>query len=185
MHMAVTDLSRQNILTINNTDLSGKSNFRWATLHEGDYVEILQEETKRNITHDYGLYVVTAVAPGDGIMTVNLALYQGQGDALAGQKFEVRVLDIAESDLDMAALDERYAQKSHPHDDLASKSYVDTELGKKANTHSHPYASSSHTHSGLGGSGVKAWQFDYLGVEPQLTGAVSGLLGIGGLTGTS
>ena len=49
----------------------------------------------------------------------------------------------------------QYALTDHPHDDLATKAYVDTELGKKANTHSHPYASSNHTHSGGGAVTLK------------------------------
>ena len=166
MHLAFDQFSAQkNVLTIANEDLGGKTH-GWSTVHEGDYIELIDRtsENTRNIDHDYALFLVTKVEKGTGIATIDLDLYQGQGDCLPDEVFEVRVLDIAESELDMAALDERYIKKEAANstykdwllkadgnkknpDDLASKSYVDTELGKKANTHSHNYASSSHTHS--------------------------------------
>ena len=183
MHMAIPELnSQQNVLSISNEDLGGKTH-GWATLHVGDYVELLEvEESKRNISHDYGLFIVTQFEISDSIATITLDLYQGQGDAVAGEKFEVRLLDIAESEMDMASLDARYLQsgagthevtqnwkivsggktfiniqgdKSHiyhladPGDDAhaVNRGWVNTELAKKADTHSHPYASSSHTHN--------------------------------------
>ena len=166
MHLAFDQFSAQkNVLTIANEDLGGKTH-GWSTVHEGDYIELIDRtgEDTRNIGSDYALFLVTKVEKGTGIATIDLDLYQGQGDCLPDEVFEVRVLDIAESELDMAALDERYIKKEAANstykdwllkadgnkknpDDLASKSYVDTELGKKANTHSHNYASSSHTHS--------------------------------------
>ena len=166
MHLAFDQFSAQkNVLTIANEDLGGKTH-GWSTVHEGDYIELIDRtgEDTRNIGSDYALFLVTKVEKGTGIATIDLDLYQGQGDCLPDEVFEVRVLDIAESELDMAALDERYIKKEAANstykdwllkadgnkknpDDLASKSYVDTELGKKADTHSHNYASSSHTHS--------------------------------------
>ena len=135
MHLASASLiAQQNQLAISNTDGAGKTH-GWATLDAGDYVEVLQKEdtTQRDISHDYGLFLVTAVNPGEGILLLDLELYQGQGDAVADELFEVRVLDIAESELDMAALDGRYAQKSHSH------SYAPS-------SHSHSYASTEHEH---------------------------------------
>lgn len=166
MHLAFDQFSAQkNVLTIANEDLGGKTH-GWSTVHEGDYIELIDRtgEDTRNIGSDYALFLVTKVEKGNGIATIDLDLYQGQGDCLPDEVFEVRVLNIAESDLDMAALDERYIRKEAANssykdwllkadgnkknpNDLASKVYVDTELDKKANTHSHPYASSSHTHS--------------------------------------
>ena len=182
MHMAITELSsQQNVLTINSEDLAGKTH-GWATLHEGDYVELLEvEESNRNISHDYGLFVVTQFEISDTIATITLDLHQGQGDAVTGEKFEVRLLDIADAELDMASMDARYLRsgagshevtqnwkivgngktylnisgdKTHiyhldtPGDraHAANKGYVDDELAKKADTHTHPYASSSHSH---------------------------------------
>ena len=78
----------------------------------------------------------------------------------------------------------QYALTDHPHDDLATKAYVDTELGKKANTHSHPYASSNHTHSGGGAVTLKHGSSTFGSRTTVLTVAISGLLGTGGMTGT-
>ena len=183
---------QENQIVINNEDISGKSH-GWSTVHPGDYVELIDksDQQSRSIEHDYALYLVTSVEMGNGTVTIDVDLYQGQGQCLPDQVFEVRVLDIAESELDMAALDARYVKKAGDSEvtgrwqltqknssqtsyvmqkmdgaqhylyqlpdptvagQAANKGYVDTELGKKANTHSHPYASSSHTHSYAGTS---------------------------------
>ena len=114
MWLFTSDFSKQNNqIIINNEDMSGKSH-GWAALHEGDYLEMLDKSDQkgRNIEHDYALYVVTKVDKGSGLVTIDLDLYSGQGSADAGDVFEVRILDIAESELDMAALDDRYVKSS-------------------------------------------------------------------------
>ena len=190
MWLAYPDFNvQENQLIINNEDSTGKTH-GWVSLHEGDYLELLdRSDTKsRTVEHDYGLFMVTGVDKGDGLTTLELELHSGQGDCAEGELFEVRVLDIAESELDMASLDARYVGKSgqqdleqgrwylrqknsegqwrsyvdikadgklglyhvaNPSDDehAVNRGYLNTELAKKADTHSHPYASSSHSHS--------------------------------------
>jgi hypothetical protein len=190
MWLAFADFNvQENQLVINNEDSTGKTH-GWVNLHEGDYVEMLdRSDTKsRTVEHDYALFMVTGVDKGDGITTIELDLHSGKGDCAAGELFEVRVLDIAESELDMASLDARYVTRAgqqdieqgrwwlrqknaegswrsyidikadntlglyhvqNPTDDAhaVNRGWVNTELAKKADTHSHPYASSSHSHS--------------------------------------
>ena len=129
-----------NNLTLHNTDTEGLSH-SFSRVEVGDYVEIVEEHPTRGVG-DYGLYVVKSKSGNE----FELVLEQGRGTATYKSHFIVKFFHLNDN-LDLTDLDNRYAFKSHPHSDLASKEYVDTELGKKANTHSHPYASSSHTHS--------------------------------------
>jgi hypothetical protein len=153
MWIAFNDLNvQENQLVLNNEDVSGTSH-GWSTLHEGDYVELIDktDQQSRNIEHDYGLFVVKGIEKTASHITIDLELYSSNGDCMPGETFEVRILDIAESDMDMASLDERYIKK-----EASNSSYKDWLLkadGNKKNPddfapkHSHPYASSSHTHS--------------------------------------
>lgn len=114
MWLAFNDFTvQQNQLIISNEDANGKTH-GWVNLHEGDYVEMLDrsETTERTVENDYGLFMVTSVDKGDGITTIELDLHSGQGQADADELFEVRVLNIAESELDMASLDARYLKNS-------------------------------------------------------------------------
>ena len=110
MWLAFTDFSVQdNSLIINNEDSTGTTH-GWTSLHEGDYLELLDrsDTTTKTVEHDYALFMVKSVDKGDGITTIELELHSGKGNCAAGELFEVRVLDIAESELDMASLDARY-----------------------------------------------------------------------------
>jgi hypothetical protein len=114
MHLAFDQFNvQQNVLTINNEDQGGKTH-GWTTVHEGDYVELIDktDQQTRDIEHDYALFLVTKVEKGNGLTTINLDLYQGQGDCLPEEIFEVRVIDVGDSDLDLDGLDARYVKKS-------------------------------------------------------------------------
>lgn len=118
MWLAFPDLSvQQNQLIISNEDANGKTH-GWVNLHEGDYVEMLDrsDTTAKTVENDYGLFMVTGVDKGNGITTIELELHSGQGEASADELFEVRVLNIADSELDMASLDARYMSKSGNQD---------------------------------------------------------------------
>ena len=118
MWMAFNDFSvQENQMIISNEDSTGKTH-GWVNLHEGDYVEMLnRSDTKsRAVEHEYGLFMVTAVDKGDGITTIELELHSGQGQCYEDQLYEIRLLDIAESELDMASLDARYVSKSGNQD---------------------------------------------------------------------
>jgi hypothetical protein len=153
MWIALNQLNNQeNQIVLNNEDVSG-TNHGWATLHEGDYVEILDKSDQqgRSIEHDYGLFVVKGVEKTASHITIDLELYSSNGDCMPGETFEVSVLDIAESELDMASLDARYIRKEA--DNSTYKDWLLKADGNKKNPddfapkHSHPYASSTHTHS--------------------------------------
>lgn len=128
-----------NIVTIHDEDNNGKTH-GWTTLVAGEYIELTADHTARNLADaDYALYEVTSVMDGGDFVSVTVKLYQGHGDAVDGESFRIKVIDLAGTDL--AELDERYATKSHTHSSVPS--------------HSHNYAAASHTHSGLGGSVVR------------------------------
>jgi hypothetical protein len=114
MHLAFDQFNvQENVLTINNEDQGGTTH-GWTTVHEGDYIELIDktDQQNRNIDHDYALFLVTKVEKGNGIATINLDLYQGQGDCMPEEIFEVRVIDLGDSDLDLDGLDARYVKKS-------------------------------------------------------------------------
>jgi hypothetical protein len=176
MALGTQDLTGlENRLYINATDANGVV-VNMDTIEVGDYIEIVEEHDVLNrATQDYGLYKVT-VAYVDNYFDVELSEGRGfadMGRRFFVKAFKMSEgLDVAELDSrysmkvhshDNYALDshghseyltdlpshnhDNYAASTHGHNDLASKSYVDTELGKKADTHSHPYAGTNHTHN--------------------------------------
>ena len=176
MALGTQDLTGlDNRLYINVTDANGIV-ANMSTIQVGDYIEIVEEHDVLNRgTQDYGLYKVI-VAYVDNYFDLELQEGRGfadMGRRFFVKAFRMSEgLEIAELDARYAmkghshnnySLDnhkhgeyltdlpshnhDNYSPSTHGHNDLASKSYVDTELGKKADTHSHPYASSSHSHN--------------------------------------
>jgi hypothetical protein len=145
-----------NTATFHNTDM-GETTHGWAAVEPGDFMDIVQSHGTAA-----GIYQIVSKDTVDNTTTFTLSLYRGQGEVVDEATYLVKLYHLTGADL--AELDERYilreaanssykdwllkadGNKRNPAD-FATKTYVDTELDKKANTHSHPYASSSHTHS--------------------------------------
>jgi hypothetical protein len=176
MTLADDDFTKNNNeITLHSTDTEGMVH-NFDKVVEGDNVEIVEEHTTRGVG-DYGLYEVTEVrgmtfnlklVRGMGTATL--------GSHFIVKFFHLEEnLDLAELDdryiprrAGTHEVDQAWkivsngstffniqGGKSHlyhledPKDDAhaVNMGWVNTELAKKANTHSHPYASSSHSHS--------------------------------------
>ncbi len=116
VHFASNSMSTSdNLITVNNTDLDGKVH-GWSDLEAGDFLEVVQEtDSTSKSVGSYGLFKVTADNGGTGIRSMELTLDQGSGDLATGSNVFIKVFH-ANNDLDLAALDDRYALKGHTHD---------------------------------------------------------------------
>ena len=129
VHFVSSSMSTSdNLITVNDTDLNGTVH-GWSNLEAGDFLEVVQEtESVTKSVGSYGLFKITADNGGTGIRSMELALDQGSGDLVAGSNVFIKVFH-ANNDLDLAALDERYALKGHTHNtggDFISASHGDS-----------------------------------------------------------
>ena len=104
-------MAARNQIVINETDLDGKVH-KFAGLEVGDYVEVVQETGDR--VGVYGLHVITADEGGEGVRTLLTDPYQSNGNLSPDNTVFIKIFH-ANSDLDMAELDARYAYKDHVH----------------------------------------------------------------------
>jgi hypothetical protein len=109
---ATYSMSARNQIWINETDLNGTVH-KFAGLEVGDYLEVVQETGDK--TGVYGLHVITEDWGGEGgIRTLLTESYQSNGNLGYDSTVFIKIFH-ANSDLDMAELDERYALKDHVH----------------------------------------------------------------------
>ncbi len=113
-NMTQTDFTQAtNTLAINSVDTEGVSH-GFARVEVGDYVEVVEEHDTRGVG-DYGLYEITAV----GVNQFTCRQEQGRGSATAGSHFLIKFFHLNEN-LDLADLDDRYAQQTHSHNYINS-----------------------------------------------------------------
>ena len=105
-------MGARNQIVINETDANGTVH-KFAGLEVGDYVEVVQETGDK--VGVYGLHVITADEGGEGVRSLLTDPYQSNGNLSPDNTVFIKIFH-ANSDLDLADLDQRYALKAHTHD---------------------------------------------------------------------
>ncbi len=93
---------QENILVINQVDANQETH-TFSEVEEGDNIEIAVDE------NNLGLYEVGPSTRSD-IVTLNLNLIKGQGSMKVGDQIKINIFGLADQNLDLEELDNRYLQ---------------------------------------------------------------------------
>jgi hypothetical protein len=96
--------AEQNILVINQVDANDETH-TFNEVEEGDNIEIAVDE------NNLGLYEVGPSTRSD-VVNLNLTLIKGQGSIKAGDQIKINIFGLADTNLNLEELDERYLQLS-------------------------------------------------------------------------
>ena len=136
MHIASnTFTAGTDLVFFNDTALDGNLH-TWATLSEGDYLEITDTlEVEGRTAEDYAMYLVTKAPEGSGMKQIEVALVKGQGVPHVGDVMDAKAFQLGGNDIN--DLDARYALKNHDHDGFINNG-GDTELKETTRILAHP-----------------------------------------------
>lgn len=116
----------------------------FTTLETGDYIEAVGNS-------GFGLWITTAeVADHNGqadIKAFKLALVKSEGVLAVGDKVDIKAFHLADTEIDLAELDARYALKSHNHSGAHITSGTVSINRLPVGTSSSTVARGDHTHS--------------------------------------
>ena len=96
--------AEQNILVINQVDANDETH-TFSEVEEGDNIEIAVDE------NNLGLYEVGPSTRSD-VVNLNLTLIKGQGSIKTGDQIKINIFGLADTNLNLEELDERYLQLS-------------------------------------------------------------------------
>ena len=96
--------AEQNILVINQVDANDETH-TFNEVEEGDNIEIAVDE------NNLGLYEVGPSTRSD-VVNLNLTLIKGQGSIKTGDQIKINIFGLADTNLNLEELDERYLQLS-------------------------------------------------------------------------
>ena len=115
MHVASgTFTAGTDVVFFNDVALDGKTH-TWATLNEGDYLEITDTQETRT-AENYAMYLVTKAPEGNGLKQIEVALVKGQGAPTVGDVLDAKGFQLAGNDIN--DLDARYQIVNDHHNTM-------------------------------------------------------------------
>jgi hypothetical protein len=108
--LLTNDLSQSdNIVTLNTTDADGKLHGFNADIEVGEYLEIVDEDDP----DDYALFVLTMAPSTNGNLTeFRVALKKSSRSFDIGDRCQVRIIHLDETNADLSELDDRYLKRT-------------------------------------------------------------------------